>query len=132
MSGGQRIVLGWGSPRRAELLRAAGIEFDVMRADVDESIHQGEVPDAYVRRVAEAKARAVAARERERLVLAADTTVVIDDMMLGKPVDEHDAKRMLHLLSGRTHAVLTAVAVSREGMSRPLVEVERTEVEFAP
>ena len=132
ISGVQRIVLGSASPRRAELLRAAGIEFDVMHADVDESIHQGEGPDAYVRRLAEAKARAVAARERERLVLAADTTVIIDDMMLGKPVDDHDAKRMLHLLSGRTHAVLTAVAVSREGMSRPLVEVERTEVEFAP
>jgi nucleoside triphosphate pyrophosphatase len=128
----QRIVLGSASPRRAELLRAAGIEFDVMQADVDESSHQGEAPEAYVRRVAEAKARAVAARERERLVLAADTTVVVDDMMLGKPVDDDDAKRMLSLLSGRTHEVLTAVAVSRDGMSRPLVEVERTEVEFAP
>lgn len=103
-----------------------------MHADVDESSHQGEAPDTYVRRVAEAKARAVAARHRERLVLAADTTVVIHDMMLGKPVDDTDAKRMLCLLSGRTHEVLTAVAVSREGMSRPLVEVERTKVEFAP
>ena len=120
------------SPRRAELLRAAGIEFDVVHADVDESGRQGEAPDAYVRRVAEAKARAVAAHQRERLVLAADTTVVIDDMMLGKPVDDTDAKRMLSLLSGRTHHVLTAVAVCREGRSRPLAEVERTEVEFAP
>jgi septum formation protein len=128
----QRIVLGSASPRRAELLRAAGFEFDVMHADVDESIHAGELPDAYVRRVAEAKARAVAARQRERLVLAADTTVVLDHMMLGKPIGDADAKRMLYLLSGRTHRVLTAVAVSRDGMSRPLVEVERTEVEFAP
>lgn len=103
-----------------------------MHADVDESIHRGEVPDAYVRRVAEAKARTVAGRERERLVLAADTTVVIDDTMLGKPVDDDDAKRMLYLLSGRTHEVLTAVAVSRAGMAAPHVEVERTEVEFAP
>lgn len=128
----QRIVLGSASPRRAELLRAAGIEFDVMHADVDESVHRGERPDAYVRRVAEAKARAVAGRDRARLVVAADTTVVIDDMMLGKPVDDDDAKRMLYLLSGRTHEVLTAVAVSRAGISGPLVEVERTEVEFAP
>jgi septum formation protein len=127
-----RIMLGSASPRRAELLRAAGIEFDVMHADVDESMQQGEVPDAYVRRVAEAKARAVAARGRERLVLSADTTVVVDDMILGKPVDDDDAKRMLCLLSGRTHEVLTAVAVFRAGMARPLVEVERTQVEFAP
>jgi septum formation protein len=127
-----RIVLGSASPRRAELLRAAGIEFDVVRTDVDESVHLGEAPDAYVRRVAEAKARVVSARERERLILAADTTVVIDEMMLGKPVDDNDAKRMLHLLSGRTHQVLTAVAVSRPGMAKPHVEVERTEVEFAP
>ena len=128
----QRIVLGSASPRRAELLRAAGIEFDVLHADVDESIHQGEVPDAYVRRVAEAKALAVVSRAAKRVVLAADTTVVIDETMLGKPADDADAKRMLCVLSGRTHEVLTAVAVSRAGMTRPLVEVERTEVEFAP
>jgi nucleoside triphosphate pyrophosphatase len=128
----QRIVLGSASPRRAELLRAAGIEFDVMHADVDESIHPGELPDAYVRRVAEAKARAVVSRAPQRIVLAADTTVVIDETMLGKPDDGDDAKRMLYLLSGRTHQVLTAVAMSRAGMSRPLIEVERTTVEFAP
>jgi nucleoside triphosphate pyrophosphatase len=128
----QRIVLGSASPRRAELLRGAGIDFDVIHADVDETVHPDELPDAYVRRVAEAKARAVAARERERLVLAADTTVVIDDTMLGKPVDDDDAKRMLCLLSGRTHEVLTAVAVFRAGMSGALIEVERTEVDFAP
>ena len=128
----QRIVLGSASPRRAELLRAAGIEFDVVHADVDESVHRGESPDAYVRRVADAKARAVADRERQRLVLAADTTVVVDGEMLGKPVNDTDAKRMLCLLSGRTHDVLTAVAVIRAGMGEPLVEVERTEVEFAP
>jgi nucleoside triphosphate pyrophosphatase len=113
------------------LLRAAGIEFDVIHADVDETIHRGELPDAYVRRVAEAKARAVAARERERIVVAADTTVVIDGAMLGKPVNDADAKRMLCLLSGRTHAVLTAVAVCRGGTSDPIVDIERTEVEFA-
>jgi septum formation protein len=128
----QRIVLASASPRRAELLRAAGIDFDVIHADVDESVHPGELADAYVRRVAEAKARAVAGRERERLVLAADTTVVIDGAMLGKPVNHVDAKRMLCLLSGRTHEVMTAVAVCRAGLSAPLVDVESTKVEFAP
>ena len=126
------LVLASASPRRAELLRGAGIEFDVTPADVDETVQPGERPDAYVRRVAAAKARAVAARARERVVLAADTTVVIDDVMLGKPVDDNDAKRMLCLLSGRTHDVLTAVAVFRAGMDESLVDVERTEVEFAP
>jgi septum formation protein len=125
------VVLGSASPRRAELLRAAGIEFDVMPADVDESVRAGEAPDLYVRRVAEEKALVVAARAPDRLVLAADTTVVIDDVMLGKPADDADAKRMLSLLSGRTHQVFTAVAVYRSGMSRPLTEVERTDVEFA-
>ena len=128
----QRIVLGSASPRRAELLRAAGIEFDVIQANVDETVYPRELPEVYVRRVAEAKARAVAARARERLVLAADTTVVIDDAMLGKPLDDDDAKRMLCLLSGRTHEVLTAVAVCGAGKAELLVDVERTEVEFAP
>jgi len=104
----------------------------VIHADVDETVHRGELPDAYVRRVAEAKARAVAERQRERLVLAADTTVVVDGAMLGKPLNDADANRMLCLLSGRTHQVLTAVAVFRAGMSDPLVDVERTQVEFAP
>ena len=127
----QPIVLGSASPRRAELLRAAGVDFEVIHADVDETVRPGELPDVYVRRVAEAKARAVAARVRDRLVLAADTTVVIDGAMLGKPADDEDAKRMLCLLSGRTHEVLTAVALFRAEMPGPLVEVERTEVELA-
>jgi septum formation protein len=114
-------------------LRAGGIEFDVLHADIDESVHPGELSEAYVRRVAEAKARVIAARTPDRLVLTADTTVVIDGVMLGKPLDDDDATRMLYLLSGRTHEVLTAVAVYRgAGMARPIVEVERTEVEFAP
>jgi septum formation protein len=103
-----------------------------MHADIDESAHPGELSDAYVRRVAEAKVHAVTTHERERLVLAADTTVVIDGAMLGKPVSDDDAKRMLCLLSGRTHEVLTAVAVFRAGMPEPFVDVERTEVEFVP
>ena len=149
IGGVQRIILASASPRRAELLRAAGIEFDVLPADVDESARPGEAPEAYVRRLAEEKTRAVAGRVSHRTVLAADTTVVIDGMMLAKPVDEEDAKRMLRLLSGRTHEVLTAVAVSRgpigsaphvagsaphvNGSAPPLhTEVARTDVEFAP
>lgn len=127
-----RLALASASPRRAELLRAAGIEFDVMPAHVDESAQPGEAPHVYVRRVAEEKARVVVARSRDRLILAADTIVVVDGAMLGKPVDDDDAKRMLSLLSGRRHEVLTAVVIYGSGMGAPLIEADRTEVEFAP
>ena len=131
----ERIILASGSPRRAELLRAAGIELDVMPSNADETAHPGETPETYVRRVAEAKATAVLRRASGRPVLAADTVVVVDDVILGKPVDRDDAKRMLRMLSGRTHEVITAVillsanggpATARSALTR----VERTLVEF--
>ncbi len=125
-----RIVLASASPRRAELLRAGGIEFDVVPADIDETAHHREDPDAYVRRIAEAKARAVASRLTTRIILAADTTVVVDEAMLGKPDGDDDAKRMLWMLSGRLHEVLTAVSVCRG--TQIITEVARTRVEFAP
>jgi septum formation protein len=124
------IILASASPRRAELLRAAGIAFDVQVADVDESVRDGESPDAYVRRVAEAKARAVHARAHGRLILAADTTVVVDDRILGKPADANDARRMLRLLSARPHAVLTGVTLIGPA-GTPDTRVSRTTVEFA-
>ena len=106
-----RLILASASPRRAELLRAAGIEFDVMPANADETVHPGETPETYVQRVAEAKATAVRQRANGRPVLAADTVVVIDKLILGKPVDREDATRMLRMLSGRGHEVLTAVTL---------------------
>jgi septum formation protein len=124
------LLLASASPRRAELLRAAGFEFDVQPAHVDESIHAGETPEQYVRRVADAKARAVLDDAGNRVVLAADTTVVVDDHILGKPLDGADASRMLRLLSGRRHQVLTAVTVARDVRVRTRVAV--TDVEFAP
>ena len=124
-----RIILASASPRRAELLRAAGIEFEVMPAHVDETARQGESPHAYVRRVAEAKASAVAGRGKSWPVLAADTTVVVGGRMLGKPADDADATRMLRLLSGRAHEVVTGVALSCR--SSLTTSVESTEVEFA-
>ena len=125
------IVLASASPRRAELLRAAGIQFQVIVANVDESVRAGESPDAYACRVAEAKAAAVAPRAGSRPVLAADTVVVVDGQILGKPRDDADACRMLSLLSGRRHEVLTAVVLlAPEGGSDRVTE--RTLVEFAP
>lgn len=125
-----RLVLASASPRRAELLRAAGIEFDVLPADVDETPRAGEGPDAYVRRLAGEKARAVAAMARNYPVLAADTTVVAGEEILGKPADDTDARRMLARLSGRVHQVITGVALLHRGELH--VDAESTAVEFAP
>ncbi len=102
------LVLASQSPRRSEILRQAGIPFVVRAANIDETPIEGERPEDYVRRLAEEKARAVQAGPGET-VLAADTTVVIDGTMLGKPADAEDAARMLRLLEGRRHEVLTGI-----------------------
>ncbi len=108
---GQRLLLASASPRRADLLDAAGIAFDVQAADIDERVRPGEAPEAYVRRLAVEKAIAVRAWAPQRAILAADTVVVVGDRMLGKPRDADDARRMLRLLSGRSHEVVTGVAL---------------------
>jgi septum formation protein len=108
---GSALILASASPRRAELLTAAGIPFEVRPAHIDEAFRPGEEARTYASRVAVEKAQAVAAGSPGRPVLAADTVVVIDGQILGKPADSADAKRMLRLLSGRTHEVLTAVVL---------------------
>ena len=111
------LILASKSPRRSELLKAAGISFEVLAADVDETPLANESPAAYVERLAVVKARAVYALRPDARVLGADTTVTIDGEILGKPVDEQDAVRMLRLLQGRAHDVHTGVAlVSAKGM----------------
>jgi septum formation protein len=124
-----RLILASASPRRAELLRAAGFDFDVMAADVDETMDAEEWPDGYVRRLALTKAEAVRPRAEGRPVLAADTIVVVDGQILGKPRDADDARRMLQMLSGRSHAVVTGVCLAAP---TPQIAVERTTVVFAP
>jgi septum formation protein len=106
-----RLILASASPRRADLLRSAGIDFDVIHADVDESVLPGETPEQHVRRLADAKARAVLAKAGARPVLGADTVVVVDGQILGKPRNDGDARRMLRLLSGRQHVVMTGVCL---------------------
>ncbi len=108
------LILASGSPRRVELLEAAGIEFEQIPADIDETAKAGERADRYVMRLAEEKARA-SWRPGTRS-LGADTVVVLDDRLLGKPRDAQHAKRMLRGLAGRSHRVLTGVAVF-DGMS---------------
>jgi septum formation protein len=105
------LVLASASPRRAELLRAAGIDFDVVVANVDESVRPGETPEQHVARLAEEKALRVLPQAGHRPVLGADTVVVVDNVILGKPADAADAARMLRMLAGRTHQVMTGVAL---------------------
>jgi len=122
------LVLASRSPRRAEILRQAGIPFIVRAADVDESPLPGERPEDYVRRLAEAKVLAVPAASDE-VVLGADTTVVIGGEMLAKPADAADARRMLALLSDRRHEVMTGICI-RRGEER-IVDWAVTAVWFA-
>jgi septum formation protein len=127
-----RLLLASASPRRAELLRSAGFTFEVAPADVDETPLQGEEPANYALRVARSKAETTAAtcRTPGAVVLAADTVVVVGEQILGKPADAADSKRMLSLLSGAVHTVLTAVVLSKDG--RQVTAVAETRVHFVP
>lgn len=124
-----KIVLASGSPRRVEIMESVGWEFTKSVPDVDESEIQGETPENYVLRLARTKAEKVAEGFEGRIVLGADTTVVIDNRILGKPVDLADAKRMLEMLSGSWHEVLTGVAVVKNGETA--TGLQRTRVKFA-
>jgi septum formation protein len=134
-----RLILASASPRRAELLKAAGFEFEVRVADIDEAPRVGEPPREYVLRVAREKAGAIlrgpdkAGRHEEdgrEIILAADTAVVVDGEILGKPADDEDARRMLSRLSGRAHEVLTGVSIRNGADERSAVE--STAVWFKP
>lgn len=122
------LILASGSPRRRVLLEELGFDPVVRPADIDETPHPGEAPDPYVERLAVAKGEAVNADARD-LVISADTIVTIDGTLLGKPNDDQDAARMLRTLSGRTHEVMTGVAVRTNGETTSFVE--RTVVHFA-
>ena len=124
------FVLASGSPRRAELLRQIGARFCRRPVDIDETPLAGEAPAAYVERLALEKALAAQAADGSLPVMGSDTTVVIDDRILGKPADESDAVAMLMALSGRSHRVLTAVALV--AADRRETRVSATEVTFAP
>jgi septum formation protein len=123
------LILASGSPRRAEILGSVGWPFVKDVPDVDESERPGEEPADYVQRLAKEKAEVIAARHPGRLVLGADTTVVIDDSIIGKPLDLDDARRMLRMLSASTHDVLTGVAIAGNGEVR--VDCQRTSVRFS-
>ena len=125
-----RLVLASASPRRAELLRAAGFTFDIAPADVDESRLTDEPPGAYALRVARQKAAAASTHHPGAAVLAADTIVAAGGQILGKPADAAEAARMLDLLSGSEHLVQTAVVLRVNG--RETSEVASTRVRMRP
>ncbi len=144
-----KLILASGSPRRAEILRFVGWDFEKNVADVDEKDFFGEKPEDYVQRLAIAKANTVAANYENALVLGADTIVVIDEQIVGKPKNFDDARRMLKLLSGRWHEVFTGIALvkketekqrNRETEKNPkskiqnpksIVGLQKTRVKFA-
>jgi len=125
------LILASSSPRRAELLQAAGISFRVQAANVDEAVQTGERSIDYVIRLAREKASVVAELCQESaVVLGADTIVVIENELIGKPADEDDARRMLRMLSGKWHEVLTGVALITPREAR--TDAATTRVKFAP
>jgi septum formation protein len=123
-----KVILASQSPRRTDLLDLIGVAHEVKSANVDESYVGGEQPEAHAERLARAKAESIAAGLSELLVIAADTIVVIDGKVLGKPTDAADAARMLKMLSGRRHVVMTAVAVAYRGQT--VSNIERVSVNF--
>ena len=128
-----KLILASSSPRRAEILANAGLPFSVLSSAVDESPYPGETPEALVQRLANAKADLVTARAvGPAIVVGADTVVVLDDKILGKPRSTEEARHMLQQLSGRTHSVLTGVAMVRlpDGERRQFIE--STLVHFRP
>jgi septum formation protein len=126
-----KIVLGSGSPRRAEILRIVSWPFEIMTPDIDETRQANEDAVPYVERLARAKAEAVAQRTASPLIVAADTTVVIGEQILEKPGDHNEARRMLRQLSGRWHQVITGVVLIDSVTSESKVTSETTEVKFA-
>ncbi len=131
-----RIILASSSPRRAEILRQAGIAFEICASEVDETALPGEAAQAMVARLAEAKARGVAARLgadiRDCIIIGADTTVELDGEILAKPRDSAHAREMLARLSGRTHHVLTGIFLMKRPGNATRSAVETSAVTFAP
>jgi septum formation protein len=124
------VILASASPRRSSLLRQSGVEFTTAPADVDERVLPGETPEGYAGRMSLDKARSAAVTAGEGIVIAADTIVVLKNEILGKPSDAQDAVRMLSMLSGRIHQVLTAITVMDAATGKTMTRLSRTKVRF--
>lgn len=128
-----KLLLASASIRRKELLDQIGVTYKTSAMDIDESVHGNETPDHYVLRLAKEKALAGLSLHPDMLVLAADTTVVVDGDILGKPENDQDAKDMLMQLSGSVHQVLTGIAIGKNTQGQIIIESQavQTEVYFA-
>ena len=127
-----RFVLASSSPRRRELLASIGLEFDVIPSHIPEERREGEAPEQYVARLSREKARAISDKSESRWIIAADTTVALDDLLLEKPADAEDAKRMLAVIAGKTHVVYTGVTLTRSDPHYIDTHVATTEVRMLP
>jgi len=124
------FILASQSPRRSELLRQVGLSFTIDPADVDETILSGESPEAYAVRVALEKARVASKRAGKGIVIAADTIVVLNGTILGKPADARDAERMLDMLSGKAHRVITGLVLMDVATGKTVTRTAVTKVWF--
>jgi len=126
-----RIILASASPRRAQLLRQIGVDFELAPGQIQERPHPDEAPPDYITRIARAKVIAIARKRDSGLVIGADTIVVLDGRMLGKPEDENAARNMLRQLSGKWHAVMTGVALYDVATRQEVADFDKTLVKFA-
>jgi septum formation protein len=124
------IYLASKSPRRAKLLKLLNLNFKVLSVDVDESIRINELPIKYVKRISAEKLTAAKSKKNDGIFITADTTVVLDNKIIGKPVDKNDAKKILKKLSGNTHSVYTGFAVHNSQTNFTLIDYEKTAVTF--
>ena len=127
-----RFILASASPRRRHLLQSIGLEFDVVPSHIPERRGEAETPEEYVARLSREKARAIADQHPTRWIIAADTTVVLGDKVLEKPIDADDAKRMLTAIAGDTHVVFTGVTLKRLEPAYADTHVAMTEVRMLP
>jgi len=126
-----RIILASASPRRAQLLRQIGVDFELAPGQIQERPHPDEAPPDYITRIARAKVIAIARKRDSGLVIGADTIVVLDGRILGKPEDENVARNMLRQLSGKWHAVMTGVALYDVATRHEVADFDKTLVKFA-
>ena len=127
-----RFILASSSPRRRELLGSIGAEFDVIPSHIPEERRESETPEEYVARLSREKAHAISEKHPERWIIAADTTVALDDLVLEKPADAEDAKRMLRTIAGKTHVVYTGVTLTRGKPHYIDTHVATSEVRMLP
>ena len=127
-----KFILASSSPRRRELLASIGMNFEVVPSNVPEEHQPGEAPEEYVARLSREKASAIAAKHRHNWVIAADTTVLLGDELLEKPVDRRDAERMLATIAGKTHIVYTGVTIEHAATNYRETRVAESEVRMLP